>query len=61
MTVEEFAERVMAEIASERRLELADPRSASRESYILGLKRAVVLAVGQDRAERVFAAHDESY
>jgi hypothetical protein len=55
--VDEFAERIMAEISSRRKL--SDDRET--ESYISGLKRAVVLAVGQERAETVFAAHDESY
>ena len=55
--MDEFAELVMREIATRR----AVSESNGTESFISGLKRAVVIALGQEGAERVFAAHGEAY
>jgi len=56
--MEEFAERVMALIKHRREV---NGETREEEAYISGLKRAVVIALGQEGAERVFAAHDEAY
>jgi hypothetical protein len=55
--VEDFETRIMEEVKETRRFE--DNRES--EAFVNGLKRALVLAVGRERAEKVFAAHDESY
>ena len=56
--MDEFVEKVMEEVAY-RRATHSD--SIGNETFISGLLRAVIIAVGREAAERVFAAHGEAY
>jgi len=51
----DLAAKIMAEIEDHCALHPDD------EAYVSGLKRALVLAVGREQAERVFAAYGEAY
>lgn len=58
--MDHFEDRILEEIFTERSAEASNPERA-REDYIRGLKRALELYAGRERAEEVLAVNGESY